>query len=520
MVGKQKRMDQIRKVLKIYLEKGSFRGAERATGIMRKTIRNYVNHLASLDIPIRSLDRLSDYAVRQIFYGSRSNKLESRQVDFDNKVSYFTEELSRTGVTRFLLWKEYIATAPNGYGYSQFCRRLTAHIKSKNASIQIMHKAGEHVMVDFAGKRILWYDPISGERQYAQVLVGILPFSGYTIAVALPSQKLEDFIEGLQLIFEYFGGVPKVLLSDNLRSYVKKSDRYCPEFTDLCVQLASHYGVELAATRVAKPKDKASVENMVSTVYNRVYGPLRNKRFESIESINTAFLEQLAIHNKTNFQKKEGSRMTWFIEKEKYLLKSLPSSRFLLRKQTTAKIQSNYHAFLGEDRHFYSVPNKYIGSTVTILYTTKLVEIYHKGIRIAIHERIQQAIKGNFSTIKAHQPTSHQIYEQLQAFTDADYLQKADQIGKHTYWAIGYILTYQPQVSSSYASCLGILRLANTYSNERLEAACQKCKTAGQVNYRMLKNILKNNLDKDEIESTPPNIITEHENIRGVSNYY
>jgi len=515
MASNYKRMDEIRSVLQVYLKTKSFKATSKQTGISRNTIKGYVRRLGSFGLPVRSISRLSDAYLKKLLYGKNHILDSERLTFFDSKVCHWLKELTKPGVTRFLLWKEYKDERPSGYCYSQFCDRLSKYIKGKNLSISLKHKPADVVMVDFAGKRMTWYDPIIGERQYAEVLVAILPFSGYTFAVALASQKIVDFIEGLQAVFSYLGGLPKVLLSDNLRSYVKKSDRYSPQFTDLCMQLAAHYGIELSATRVAHPKDKAAVENMVATVYKRLYAPLRNKRFESIESINKAFKPLLEKHNIAAFQKKEGSRMSWFAKREKHLLKTLPANRFVLRKYTRAKVQSNYHAFLGEDRHFYSVPNKYVGSKVEISYTTKIVEIYCQGIRIAIHDRMKEAASGSFSTIKEHQPANHQIYEQLQAYSDADYLAKADEIGENTYWAIGHILAFQPQVSQTYDSCLGIMRLAKSYGKDRLENACKRCKKMEQVNFTMLKNILKKKLDMADqnIVKSSPKI--EHENIRG-----
>ena len=227
-----------------------------------------------------------------------------------------------------MLWEEYRRDHPEGYGYSQFCERLKTEIGRKDLTLQIHHKPGEVMQVDFAGKKMHWVDVSSGEVHDCEILVAVFPHSQYTFAIALTSQKVGDFIHGLNQALLYFSKLPKIILSDNLKSFVIKADRYDPQFNELCVQLAAHYQIDLQATRVRKPKDKASVENMVGTVYTRIYAPLRNEVFHSLDQLNQSIRHQLALHNTKPYQNREGNRQQVFQTCEQPVMKELPGDLF------------------------------------------------------------------------------------------------------------------------------------------------------------------------------------------------
>ena len=198
-----------------------------------------------------------------------------------------------------------------------------------------------------------------------------------------------------------------MVLSDNLKSYVTRADRYDPTFNDLCVQLAAHYQLDLDATRAGKPKDKASVENMVSTIYSRIYAPLRNTIFYSIEQLNEAIKTQLATHNQTPYQKKQGCRKSVFEQYEKPVMRSLPCDVFEIKKTVQAKIQRNYHVFLGEQKNYYSVPYQYVGKKATVIYTTENVEVFVNQRRIATHKSFSHHDTYRYRTDENHLPKSH-----------------------------------------------------------------------------------------------------------------
>lgn len=520
MANKTKRMDQIRLILRTYQSTRSIKQTARLTCTARNTVRFYLRAIEKANIDLSQVSCLTDHQLGDHIGATPDSTVDSRVVNFEGLVNDWLKELTKKGVTRHLLWQEYRAKYQNGYGYSQFCERLKQQIKRKDLTMAIDHPAGEAVMVDFAGKGMEWIDPSTGQVHSCEVLVAAMPHSQLSFAVAVPSQKIPDFIGGLNAVFRFLGGVPKVLLSDNLRSFVKRSNRYEPTFTQLCEQMAAHYGIDLDAARVRKPKDKASVELSVKLVYQNVYAPLRNQIFHSIEEINQVFAQKIEVFNNRPFQKRRGCRQSIFEENEKHLLNPLPADLFAIKKITKAKVQRNYHIILGETNNYYSVHFKYVGKTVEVIYTSTNVEIYHQGKRIAFHKRMQNLDGYRYQTQPKHMPKEHQEWTAIQGYRAADFIDQAKQIGPTTEWAIQSVLKSKIHEEQTYKSCLGIIRLAKQYTFDRMEAACMRCKQrCNQVNYGMLKNILSKNLDGPVNPMPGPSFIPKHDNIRGAQQY-
>ncbi len=522
-MGKIKRMDQVKAIIQNYLSTNSIKATARQLKVSKNTVRNYLRRGKSHEKDLSKLLMLEDDAFHRIFYGA-GNEERSREKVFSDRVEYWLKELRRTGVTRYLLWEEYRVEYPKGYGYSQFCERLKREKGSRDLTLSLAHNPGEVMMLDFAGKKMRWIDVLTGEVRECEILIAVFPYSQYTFAIALSSQRIEDFIHGLNQALLFFGALCKVVLSDNLKSYVNKPDRYEPTFTQLCEQLGAYYQLDLQATRVGKPKDKASVENAVSQVYRRIYAPLRNEIFHSLEEVNEAITKQLSLHNAKPYQKKQGSRQSVFQECELPKMRNLPSELFEIKRMTTAKIQNNYHVFVGEEKNYYSVPFQYCGERAEVLYTSKIVEVYLKGRRIAIHQRLPGRDTHMYQTKADHMPRNHQEWKKAQGYDGEYFLNQAHKIGPATHWAIQHILCSTVHEEQSYKSCLGTLRLADKYCSERLEKAARRCKHVQKTSYSMLKRILLLNLDQQvqqvqQVQQAKQITLPFHDNIRGAEDY-
>lgn len=527
-MGQLKRMDQIKMIIRTYVATNkNIKATTRRTQISRNTVRHYIRLASAHYEDVSDCLSLSDEEFGKLFYPSDNQKItNSRVLHFEENVDSYLQELKKVGVTRHLLWEEYRQDYPDGYpkgyGYTQFCKHLNRHIERKDLTILLQHKAGEKLQLDFAGKGLYITDASSGEQTKCEVLVGVMPHSGYTCAVALPSQKVGDFIKGINTIFKQLGSLPQVVLSDNLKSFVTKSNRYEPTFNEACVQLATHYQIDLEATRVAKPKDKGSVENGVTQVYRQLYAPLRHEVFFSIQALNKTLKVQLEKLNHKPFQKKSGTRAEIFLSHEKPVMRILPTDIFQLKRTISAKVQRTYHIMLGEEKNYYSVPFQYVGQQATVIYTSETVEIYIDNQRVAIHERLPGKQTYKHKTNPDHLPKKHEEWLKTQGYTAQYFYEQAEKIGTATRWAIAQIMVGKIHEASSYKSCEGTLRLAKHYSASRLEAACQRCQEVGTVNFKMLENILKKNLDQEstaaeqlELNFTPP----VHDNIRGPAQY-
>jgi len=513
-------MLQIRRILQLLKQGESKRKISQLLHSGRHTIDDYVLKIEQSGLSLPLLIKLSDADLADLLYSGNKDPLpDQRYEDLKARLDHFLKELTRTGVTKLRLWEEYRGEVPEGYSYSQFCDHLAIHSRKSAATMHFEHKPGERVQVDFAGKPLYYIDSSTGEIISCPVLVCVLPFSGYSYVEALQTACQEHLFPALGRCMSYFGGVPQNVLSDNMKQYVHKSNRYEPVFSEICEQWSLHYNTTLSATRVSKPKDKPSVENTVHLAYMRIYAPLRNETFYSLMELNQGILATLAMHHRTPFQKRIYSRLDRFLQEEQSLLKTLPAEPFLLKHTAMAKVQKNYHVILGEDWHQYSVPYQHIGKQVKIIYDNDEVEIYLGLQRIAAHKRDYR--KHGYTTLAEHMPEKHKRYHETKGW-DADYfLRKAKELGECSFEIMNRILQSRTFTEQAYNACLGLLRLCERYGQDRFENACKRAIQAPRVNYRLIDNILANNLDKqaeDQMSLFTP--IPDHENLRGPQAYH
>lgn len=503
-------MEQLKQVLQLQTDGISIREIARRVGISRNSVRKYLS-LLNRD------KNLSDSELADKAYSNDLLELDAERLrQLTAHFSTAGAELSKTGVTRQLLWQEYLAKHSDGYSYSRYCYHLNQYLKNRDLSMHLEYEAGDMIMIDFAGKPQHYIDPSTGERISCQVFVAILPFSGLIFCRAVASQRSEDFLTCINAMLKFYGAVPATILCDNLKTAVIRPSRYEPVFTDLCQQLSEHYGTTFSATRPYSPRDKAMVERAVRIVYTHVYAPLRNRDFTSLQALNAAMHEQLVLLNNKPYKNTPYSRHYFFEKQEHSLLKNLPAEAFCPKKAVYLTVQRNYHIQLTEDHRYYSVPYQYVGKKVKVLYDARVVEVYLDNQRIALH--IRKPHHTAYTTLGEHMPPHHQRMQQIKGFNREDLLAQASRIGKATLQAATLMLENSIYIEQNYKACFGMLMLQKKYSIQRLEAACSRALQGPRVNYTMIKNILERCLDKQlpliEDHHTPP-----HDNIRGKDHY-
>jgi transposase len=513
-------MLQIRRILQLLAQGQSKRKISSILHASRHTIDGYALKIEQTGLSLNALSKLSDAELATLLYTSFTDPVPDQRFDgLKERLDYFQKELSRPGVTKLRLWSEYRVEVPEGYGYSQFCEHLVSHNRKSAATMHFEHKPGERLQIDFAGKKLSYVDQSTGEIIACPVLVCVLPFSGYAYVEALQSASQEHLFAAMGRCLSYLGGVPLNALSDNMKQFVHKSSRYEPVFSELCEQWALHYNTTLSAARVRKPKDKPTVENTVNLTYMRVYAPLRHETFYCLKDLNQAILAELDKHHRMLFQKRSYSRLDRYIQEEKPLLCALPDEPFILKHTAMAKVQKNYHVILGEDWHQYSVPYRLIGKQVKIIYDSDEVEIYLGLQRIAVHRRDYR--KHGYTTLEEHMPEKHKKYQETKGWDAAFFLRKGKELGDCSFEIMGRILESRTFTEQAYNACIGILRLSDIYGKDRLENACKRAIGAPRVSYRLIDNILTNNLDKQMEDQTELfTTIQDHENLRGPQAYH
>lgn len=518
MANKTIGMLRLKQLFKLKAEGNSARNIARLLNINRETVGHYINQASNLGLDFGVIEKMQEEELQVLFSSVRQSKpKDSTKIEtLAGWFPYLQKELARTGVDRQVIYQEYITAHPDGFSYTHFCREYKAWTKSQNVSAIIEHKAGEKLFVDFAGKKLMVTDRSTGEVKKVEVFVAILGFSQFTYVQACPSQKREAFIQAVENALHYIGGVPQVIVSDNLKSAVFKADRYEPELNEAFERFALHYSTVIVPTRPRKPKDKSRVESAVNITYKRIYALIRNQVFFSIEELNERILKLLVPYNEAVPKHHTLGRQSLLATVEKARLKPLPSSRYELCEYLWQEVYKTAHIFLAVDKHYYSVPYELIGKKVKVVVSSQSVEIYYQLNRVAAHKR--DFTERGKTTIKEHLPQNLQFAQSV----NTDMLMSwAASIGPCTKQVIEKIIADRPHFEQSSRSCLGILSMAKKVGKERLERACLRALYFGNYGYRTIKNILHKNLDLEALpkEFESEYLIGDHENIRG-SSYY
>jgi transposase len=417
----------------------------------------------------------------------------------------------KKGVTLQLLWQEYKEKYPEGYQYSRFCEYFQ---RWKDSQVEprrhIEHTGGEQMQVDYAGLKIPVTDPETGEISQVSVFVAILPASNYIYAEAQSSENQCNWNNGHVRALEYFGGVPKIVVPDNLKTGITKPNYYEPGVNLAYQDLAEYYQFAVLPARIKKPRDKGSGENGVQNVERWVIAPLRNRKFFSVHEVNLAFIEKLDRLNNKVMQAVGRTRRQEFEEIDQPNLRPLPEKPYEYAERKTATVNIDYH--IEFDEHLYSVPHALIHQKVDIHATEKMVEIRHHGKSVAIHPRNFR--QGRFSTLREHMPANHQFMEDI---NPDKLIEWASKIGPQTATLVKATLRSRPFPEQAYRSCLGILSLAKKYDHALLEQACQSVFEAKEFSYKAVAEeliYLQKQVTAPVIETLPT-----HENIRGAEYY-
>lgn len=514
MANKKVHMRKIKEVLRLSESGINISQIREVTSLSRDTIRAYLSASKSANVKYIEIQNLSLNEISLKLFPSTNSLLFERKPQPD--WNYIHKEMQKKSVTRQLLWDEFIEQNPDGIRYSQFNYHYNQWKKQNiNLSMRQEHKLGEKCFVDFAGDTIPITNQYTREIKKAQIFVCTLGASNYTFACAVHTQSLSDWIDCHIKAFEYFCGVPEIVVVDNLKSGVNKTCRYEPEINKTYHDFALHYKVAVIPARVRKPQDKGKVEVSVQIVERWILASLRNRTFFSLEELNKEISILLEKLNNKPFKKLPGSRYQIFEEKERKCLKPLPSERYEYCEWKKARVNIDYHIEL--DGHYYSVPYKYVREEVEACFSKRVVSVYKDNKQIAYH--IRNHNKGRHTTVLEHMPKSHQEYL---SWTPSRIINWAATIGENTKLLVERVINSKSHPAIGFRSALGIIRLEKIYGKERVENAGKRALYFKAYSYQSMKSILKKGLDQKEVEKKKEEerkIIDIHENIRG-ANYY
>lgn len=498
-------MTQYREILRLTAMGLSQRNILNSVGCSQKTVVKVQRRARELKLSWPLDNTMTDAVLEETLFPKAPKVSSTKQMpDFD----YIRRELLRNGVNKKLLWTEYLESCRQSGGeplmYSQFCYYIQQDEQRRQATMHIARKPGEQIEVDWAGDPAYIIDPDTGEVTKAYVFVGVLSYSQYPYVEAFISEQQAPWITAHIHMFEYFGGVSKILVPDNCKTAViRNGDWNDPQVNAVYHELAEHYNCAIVPARVRAPKDKPNAEGTVGVISTWIIAALRDEQFFSLSELNVAIRQKLYEFSRRPFQKKDGSRHDIFEEEELPVLMPLPQTRYELAEWKQATVQFNYH--ISVDSMYYSVPHEYIKRKVDVRVTDSTIEVFYKQARIASHRRLYGR-KGQYSTVTSHMPEDHQKYLE---WNGDRFRRWGSQIGPSTATVVNAILTSQRVEQQSYRSCMGLLKLTDKYSPARLENACTLALSyTASPSYKNVKDILAAGRDKalaDTKENAEPN---------------
>lgn len=507
-------MNKVRHILRLHSQGCKKLQIAEQTGISRNTIKKYLKEFRDSGLSFEEINVLSDKDLEDLFVKP------SDRIPLNNKLQHLLslfpamdKELKRKGVTRQLLWQTYKEQYPSGLGRSQFNSYFSAWKAQVNPSMRMEHKVGDKLYVDFAGEKLPIIDKKTGEVQDVEVFVAILGASQLTYVEAVMTQQKEDFIAACEGALYYYGGVPAAIVPDNLKSAVTKSSKYEPVLNETFADFAEHYSTTILPARAYRPRDKALVENAVKIIYTRIYAKIKQNEHYSLDELNAAIRTELEAHNSLLLTGKNYSRRQQFEEVERVVLRPLPPLRYELKKHVFVTVMKNGHVALAPDKHYYSVPYRFIGRKVKLLYSRHSVEVYYNYERIALHKRLKSPY--GYTTDKDHLASAHRF---VSDWTPERFVSWAESIHEDVKLYILKVLDRKQHPEQAYKSCVGILSLGKKAGQDRLIKACQRALGYGMYNYKTIQKILEKGLDQNE-DDTEQLQMPQHDNIRGEGYY-
>jgi transposase len=496
----------------------SDRQIARALGVARTVVAKTIRLFTASRLSYAEVEKMSDSQLHDTLHVGTPPHAGARYQALVARFPEMVVELKKKGMTLQWLWELYIRDNPQGYQYSQYCLLFHRWRRSEEVSMHIEYKAGEAMLVDWAGDTLVVMNGTTGQPWALEQFVAILGASELTYVEARESRKEEDWIRANEGAIRYFGGCTDVIIPDNTRTAVAKSDPYEPGLNPLFDDFAHYYGLVIMPTRVRRPRDKALVEGAVRLVYQRISVRLKGRVFFSLAQVNAAIRELLEEHNNRPFSRLAYSRRQLFENVERSALHAIPQERFPLKTTIEATVQINYHVELREDRHYYSVPyhlrRRDPPTRVKIVYDDRVVAIYWDNTRVAQH--LRDRTPNGYSTLADHMPAHHRWYAEWSA---ERFLKWAQTIGPETAQLIGKVLSAAAYPPQAFRSCLGILNLQRSHGALRLNKACRKALRVGTQSYTRIKNILALGVEEENHPTLDLGPLPSHENVRG-SDYY
>lgn len=516
MPNKPIEMYKIRQILRLYAGGKGSKFISKTTGVARNTVKKYLIQFASLRLTIEDVEKMSDGKLASAFLLEKPKAESNRVAELSALLPELAAMLRKRGITKKMIYKHYAKLCPNGLKHSAFGVRLNEYIGLVKPSMRVPHKVGDKLFIDFTGKKLQIVDKDTGEMVDVEVFVAILGCSQLTFVMAIESQKKEDFMLACEAALHFYGGVPEAIVPDNLKSAVKKASRYEAELNDSFAAFAEHYNTYIFPTRVYKPKDKALVEGAVKIIYSTIFSKIDGNTYTSLEELNKDILIYLEAHNNALLTGCDYSRREQFEELEREVLR--PLNKYPFDPMTTKTATVGKTGFVCIDHKYYSVPYKFIGKKIKVMYNRTKVEAYDEHEIIAVHTRAYG--KDKYIQQNEHLASWHRYPTE---WNPEKFITEASLIDASVADYIKKVLARNEYPEKNYRACQGILNYKKRVGDVRLINACKRADSFNVYNFGMIERILMSKADFIPLEEEKPvqegKSLSEHENIRGADYY-
>ena len=417
-------------------------------------------------------------------------------------------EMQRPDATLEVLWREWRERCPDGVAYTQFSVGYRQWRRLQHIVMRQVHRPGEKLFVDFAGRTVEIRDPDGGPSMQAQIFVAVLGYSNFTYVEAVATQTTSDWVQCHANCFNAMGGSPTWVVSDNLKAAVWRRERDKIVINPTYRDALQHYGTAAGPARPRRPKDKGKVEVGVQIAQRWILFRLRDRVFFSLEELNAEIRALTALLNAHKFKKLPGSRQQRFDSEERDALKSLPATPFEM-------CDWRYEVRVGDDYHVehaqvhYSVPCYLAGQRVDLRWTRNMLEIFRGGRRVALH--VISSKGGEVATLAEHRPIAHQrvLDGEPQALLDW-----SERVGPNAAQMIRHHHEDRRDPINGLRAARKMRELARTYGDQRFEAVCAYALPLNMTSLRNVTSILSTQADlRPRPVATPSRPL--HQNLRG-----
>jgi len=486
-----KQFDAVRLILTTSL---TDRQIAASSGVSKTTVGRYRGIAKAKQLSWNTVSSLDPDGLHKLFNRPANGGKSKRVPDF----AILHELLQPKGMTLQLWWEDYRREDPhNTLSYSHLAAQLSRYRAALPSVMRQHHKPGERLFVDYSGLRPHYIDVVTRQKVHVELFVGVLGASSLMFAMCTPSQKVPDFIRAHVAMFDYFGGVPDILVPDNLKSAVTLATR-TPTIQRTYADLARHYGVAVLPARPYRPRDKGSVEAGVKFAQQRILSRLGHQQFYSLDELNAEVAKLLDQANDRPMVKDGLSRRARFEALERAALKPLSLHPYVYAEWITIPtVPKDYHVAV--HGHFYSVPHGLIGKRLDARVTEKHVDIMHGRQCVAHHDR--SFVMGGHTTLPSHQPEAHRAQAER---SPEGMMAWAKEAGPHVLRFAKHQLD-RPQPFLGLPACDTLRSLARTHGTTALDEAARRSLDLRSPKITTLKRLLDNTASATKKPATPRN---------------